>query len=130
MGFRTMAMTADYRIELPEWFIEKHTDMNHATSGEGKPSLPLTSKFERKFYASKDDELFTDLQKVIAADKWWNDKDLEIVLFHECDGITKVRITASTIQMFEPQKWEEVDHITHSYCYGCSTPDERGEANE
>jgi hypothetical protein len=89
---------------------------------EGKSNLHLSSKWERKFYASKEDELFTDLQKVLALDEWWKDKDFEIVLLHECDGITKVRITADTIQMFEPQDWEEVDHITHSYCYGCSTP--------
>ena len=84
--------------------------------------MPIASKFERKYYASKDEEIFTDLQKALVENEDGYLKDFELVLLHECDGITKVHIGKDFIRMYEPEDWHEVDGITHDYCYGCSTP--------
>ncbi|MEV0297450.1 hypothetical protein [Nocardia sp. NPDC050710] len=44
---------------------------------------------------------------------------LELILLHECGGITKVHITRDRIRMAEPTGWREVDEIEHWFC-GCS----------
>ncbi|WP_280266802.1 hypothetical protein [Nocardia wallacei] len=122
MGFRTVIISEDAYVSLPRWFVDKHTDLHVGTLLDGTPSLPLSSRFERKFYASKDDSLFLDLQQVL------RDLDhphaIDLVLFHECGGITKVSVSRERIRMSEPAQWQEVDAITHNYCYGCSEVDE------
>jgi hypothetical protein len=134
MGFRTLMMTADTGLDLPQWFVDKWGEgfnigqypKGSRGEADGKTwSLPVTSKGERKFYSSKDEEIFADLQKALneqlkRGDQWL--KDFEIVLLHECDGITKVHIGTDFIKMYEPEDWHEVEEITHNYCYGCSTP--------
>ncbi|MFF2554989.1 hypothetical protein ACFVUS_28575 [Nocardia sp. NPDC058058] len=45
--------------------------------------------------------------------------NVELILFHECGGITKVMVTRDRIRMAEPTGWSEVDEIEHWYC-GCS----------
>jgi hypothetical protein len=131
MGFRTTFVSEHIYIDLPKWFTDKWADNTHFYvrpeglygGGAGNLTLPISSKFERKFYGSKEDELFTDLQRVLVELKDEpNVKEIEIVLFHECNGITKVKISKDEIKMFEPSEWHEVDEIEHNYCYGCSEP--------
>jgi hypothetical protein len=127
MGFRTLAMSEACWIELPAWFVEKYQGAMHFGDRDGKPSLPIVTKFERKFYANKEDALFTDFQRVLKElpDTYrFRDEDgVEFVLFHECGGITKVKVGGSFIRMCEPSRgWEEVEGITHHYCYECSKP--------
>lgn len=132
MGFRTVMITADTGMELPKWFLNKWDKQFHfgvsRLDDEGKQvlnTMPIASKFERKYYASKEEDIFTDLQKALKENKEPYPEEFEIVLFHECDGITKVHIGKDFIRMYEPQQWEVVDEITHDYCYGCSTPSKK-----
>ena len=141
MGFRTVMITADTGLDVPKWFVDKWKEgfnisqypANSLGETKGKVfKLPISSKYERKFYSSKDEEIFIDLQKVLneqieRGEAWL--KEFEIVLFHECDGITKVHIGTDFIRMYEPQEWEEVDEISHDYCYGCSTPTPKDSSN-
>lgn len=127
MGFRTVMITADYHLDIPQWFVDKWQHDFHFGSYERDgvrfKNMPIASKFERKFYASKGEEIFTDLQQVLNEQDEDGLRDFEIVLFHECDGVTKTHIGRDFIRMYEPSEWHEVDGITHDYCYGCSTPE-------
>lgn len=126
MGFRTLMMTSDYHLDIPQWFVDKWKDQFHfggyTKDNVTYKNMPIASKFERKFYSSKDEDIFKDLQIVLNEQGENGLKDFEIVLFHECDGVTKVHIGKDFIRMYEPSEWHEVDGIEHNYCYGCSTP--------
>lgn len=128
MGFRTTFVSEDYFLPLSGWFVDKYADSIHMSKTpllegeEPTAKLPISSKFERKFYSGKDDELFVDLQRVLNEQINGRLDDFEIVLFHECTGITKVHIFKDRILMYEPQNWKIVEDITHSYSNGCSAP--------
>lgn len=131
MGFRSTMTTEHIWLEMPDWFVKKHEDLHigevpHGSFFKeefwGKRMLPISYKFEHKFH----DEFLEDLQRVLReqpeVDKEEKRDNVELILFHECDGVTRVRVWPDRIQYFEPQDWEEVDDITHNYCYGCSEP--------
>lgn len=128
MGFRSVMITEDTALTIPQWFVDKWQDelnlTTHTKDEVRYSNLPISSKFERKFYADKKEELFIDLQQLLKETREPHINDIEIVLFHECAGITKVHIGEDFIRMYEPQGWHEVEGVTHNYCYGCSTPGE------
>jgi hypothetical protein len=113
-------MSSPHWIELPEWFVEKYQGGMHLGERDGKASLPIVTKFERKFYAGKEDELFVDFQQVLREQpgRFRDGDGVEFVLFHECSGITMVRVGANFIRMYEPEGWREVEDITHGYACG------------
>ena len=71
MGYRSVFITEDKYLELPDWFYDKYKDSinfgDHVFYGGIKSisSFPLSSKSERKFYAGAKDEMFIDLSKVM-----------------------------------------------------------------
>ncbi|MFI1920078.1 hypothetical protein [Nocardia sp. NPDC020380] len=111
-------ISADLPFALPSWFVEAHPELHFGNNGDGSSRLPIASRSERKFYGSKDDRLFLDLQRVLNETPSWS-HNVELILFHECGGITKVLVTPDRIRMAEPTGWSEVDEIEHWYC-GCS----------
>ncbi|WP_157184644.1 hypothetical protein [Nocardia niigatensis] len=113
-----MVISEDLAFALPLWFVEAHPELHFGNGGDGSPRLPIASRFERKFYGSKDDPLFLDLQRVLNETPSWR-HHVELILFHECGGITKVLVTRDRIRMAEPTGWSEVDEIEHWFC-GCS----------
>jgi hypothetical protein len=129
MGFRTTITTEDLSgVKLPKWFVEKWK--RYYNFGEhkrlfGNPyyrkdTLLISSKCEVKMYEGKDEEIFTDIQKIC---KKKNIDTFIAVMLHECGGITRVQIEKDKIRLSEPTGWEEVEEITHDYCYGCSDLD-------
>jgi hypothetical protein len=117
MGFRSTFVTSEFNYSpsfLPDWFTEKYA----AWISFGKC---LSSTQEGKTYGVFQD-LDADLQKAIK-DAGQNDK-IDLVFLHECGGITKFAISAEKIVVTEPAGWNKVDSVTHSYCYGCSEPED------
>lgn len=125
MGFRSVMISEDFDVELPQWFQEKHQSNINFTLKEDRSNLghyytsfPIRTYKERKFYSAfKDEEIFKDLQKVILERKMIQ---LVVVLLHECGGISRVEISQTEIQGSEPLTWKSVDGVNHDYCYGCS----------
>ncbi|MEC3918608.1 hypothetical protein [Nocardia sp. CDC160] len=113
-----MVISEDLPIALPLWFVEAHPELHFRSDADGSSRLPIASRSERKFYSSKDDPLFLDLQRVLNETPSWS-HNVELILFHECGGITKVLVTRDRIRMAEPTGWSEVDEIEHWFC-GCS----------
>ncbi|MFE3190840.1 hypothetical protein ACFXHA_17650 [Nocardia sp. NPDC059240] len=113
-----MVISEDLPSALPFWFVEAHPELHFGKDGDGLSRLPIASRFESKFYGSKDDPLFLDLQRVLNENPSWG-RNVELILFHECGGITKVLVTRDRIRMAEPTGWSEVDGIEHWFC-GCS----------
>lgn len=121
MGFRSTLITEDNCLEIQPWFYEKHKDRLHFGQHQDKPSLPLASKYEFKTYFEWwSDELLPDIQRLIKENTHYKVEEIEMVLFHECCGITKVIVSEKEIKYLEPHIWEAVDDVTHNYCYGCS----------
>ena len=59
MGFRSVAISGDYHIDLPGWFVDKHGRHMHFNFRDLKhASLPMASIYERKFYQRKEDLVF------------------------------------------------------------------------
>lgn len=123
MGFRSMVVSSDYPIHWPGWFAEKYASTLHVPV-----SGPLSSRHEHKVYGAWSD-LAADVQKAID----WNDHSpqrarfdlpFRLCFFHECGGVTVVKITRDTITYSEPEsgEWQVVEAPTHSYCDGCSDP--------
>jgi hypothetical protein len=130
MGFRSLLLTEDTYLEVPAWFVEKYPSLVAQRETDGKLSLPIASKFETKFYGTfGEDERFLDLQKILIADED-PERTIDVILFHECGGITKVVISPTAIVGLEPYEWRTVDHVEHHYCYGCSDPDKVAVTNE
>ena len=125
MGFRTTITTEDLSgVKLPKSFVEKW--QKEFNFGEHKHSrnayyqqntFLISSKFERKMYNGKEEEIIVDIQRVARLKGL--DKIILIAL-HECGGITRFQIEKDKIRLSEPTEWKEVDDITHNYCYGCS----------
>lgn len=119
MGFRSTLMGGNYWIAAPEWFVQKYPDLYFSQRGE-KPCLSFAYLEERKFYAPFNEmELMIDIQKVL---KELDISSMTLVLLHECDGITKITITPTSIIGMEPTQWKKVDQVEHDYCYQCSDP--------
>ena len=106
---------------MPEWFTEKWGNYVHLSDNG---LFPMSSKYEKKYYDSfEEDEFLLDVQKMLLeagrlADGL--DDRISLVLFHECDGLTKVVIYKDKIVGMEPTAWKEVKSVEHNYCYGCS----------
>lgn len=124
MGFRSVLITEDRRgVEVPPEFLVKHPTLQAVRNEEdGKTYFPLSSMTESKFYANfEEHQLFLDIQKLLRNIEHF-DLGINIVLLHECGGITKVIIYKDRIVGMEPTGWKMVEAVEHDYCYGCSDP--------
>lgn len=115
MGFRSVLITEDNALKIPEWFIIKYAKVLHFSDG----GLPISSQYEFKTYFEMWPELLTDFQKVLVENDALYDK-LDLILLHECGGITRYEVYRDKILINEPESWRKVDDVTHDYCYGCS----------
>lgn len=107
MGFRSTFITQDYRVKLPDWFVDKWRE--HMNFGEDS-SFPLSSKYEGKLYGK-----FAGLEKDIQAAVDWEVFRLGhiiLVWLHECDGITWVKIERDCITFMEPPSMVQVEEPT------------------
>lgn len=128
MGFRSTLITDDSALRVPKWFTDKHTylvPIGRLAEGDTEPRLPIASTAEAKYYSDfASDERFLDLQRICREQTQFSfDVDIEIILLHECGGITKVIVSKDSIMANEPTRWKNVDGVEHHYCYGCSKPD-------
>ncbi|GAA4391632.1 hypothetical protein GCM10023147_20720 [Tsukamurella soli] len=121
-----MVTSEDVKVQLPAWFVERwrnHLNIGYWPGDPGHPSFPISSKAERKFYDGADDELFTDLRRVLTEVEY--PFGIHLILFHECGGVTKVDINPVEILLSVPTGWTYTDGDTgHHSCYGCSVPRE------
>ena len=105
MGYRSVFITEDNYMELPDWFYDKYKDSinfgEHVFNDgiRSKSCLPLSSKSERKFYQGAKDEMFIDLSRVI--EELQNDlmDSITLLLLHEDHELSSVVITADTIDL-------------------------------
>ncbi|MEP9391021.1 hypothetical protein ABLE94_02020 [Gordonia sp. VNK1] len=75
-------MSEDLPLGLPEWFVLKWREQYHfGHDRDGRPGLPLASRSEKKFYDGPREEILTDLQRIIAAEKTWR-HGVDLVLLH------------------------------------------------
>ncbi len=125
MGFRSTLITQHYRgIKVPDWYTEKHNYLVAlGRDNEGNKTFPIASISEAKYYSDfNTDERFLDIQKILKE----NDVSfgMDIVLLHECGGVTHILVSATEITANEPSSWNDVQEVNHDYCYSCSEPDE------
>jgi len=123
MGFRSTFTSDDNHLCWPEWFKEKYQDSVNFPQHTGC----ISSKYECKIYSAWGD-LTADIQKVVSA--WPSDSEVVLCFLHECEGVSRCKITKDSIKWTEPQDWESVDGVTHSYCYGCSDVDKLREEKQ
>lgn len=100
MGYRTTFVSQDYYEDLPEWFVEKWKDyINFGEHRNKKPSWPISSKWERKFYSGTDEDLFLDVARILRenTDPVWAGYGIEFVLMHEDGEVTKVKVEKDKI---------------------------------
>lgn len=124
MGFRSTMITEDFPIDIPDDFYEKYkATFSFYIDEEGKPNLPISSKFEMKTYFETYKEFIQDLAKLAQGKK----ECLAVVFMHECGGITKVDITEDHIYWGEPDSWKIIgvdvgsdEGVAHRYCNDCS----------
>lgn len=119
MGFRTTMTTGDWCLNIPNEFLDKYPYIRAFRNEEnGTYHLPLSLNTEIKFYSSfEETEMFKDIQKLMVEQ---DVEDIDLVLLHECGGITKVIIYKDKILGMEPTEWKNVDSVEHNYCYGCN----------
>ena len=120
MGFRSTFTTEHINLKIPKWFKDKWKGQIFFGTGfsDGRmKGLPMSAMFEFKTYDSGL-RLEDDIQKVLAEQDIVD--SLELVYFHECGGITKVKFTKDSIEYIEPTGWKATDGVEHDYCYGCS----------
>lgn len=118
MGYRSTFVSEHNYVPLPEWFIEKWKDAVHFQvrpeglygGGAGDLTFPISSKFERKFYSSAEDELFIDIAKVLRElPEKEHKKDVVLVLMHEDGEIDRVIITADKVVLQGSLKYDPED---------------------
>lgn len=118
MGFRSTFVSEHHGLDWPPWFVEKWSKWVNIGG-------VLSAKIEAKTYTLWE-ELPFDIQKVLAElPPITNDIEFWMVYFHECRGVTKVKITPTEIVMSKPiGLWavssRKGDDVGHHYCYGCS----------
>ena len=120
MGFRTVFITNDNGYRWPQWFRDKY---------ESTVNIPecgcISSKHEGKMYLTYED-LCDDLQKCLFTKENERYKDIELVMMHECGGITKVQIYKDKILEAIPDSWYPIDdnEKIHGHsewcCDGCT----------
>ena|ERR1700757_1977920 len=121
MGFRSTYISEDYAIHYPDWFREKYSVSDKSV---------IYSEIEKKY----PEEVVLDTWKALKEVRWFDktyDIDFNMVILHECGGVTKVQMGADYLIVADPTDWDVVEHITeptdwinaqghHSYCYGCT----------
>ena len=119
MGFRSTMTTGNWALTIPNEFLSKYPYINaYRNEADGTYHLPLTLTHEIKFYNSfEETDILKDIQKLMIEQKV---EDIDLVLLHECGGITKVIIYQDKIVGMEPTEWKKVEGVEHNYCYGCS----------
>lgn len=131
MGFRGTFITEDLSTEWPEWFVNKYKKVlnfrsNHHDKKARKQGA-ISSKYELKHYNQPFTDIIKDIQKVLE-EKQISTLDslnnISLIMFFECGGVAKYTLTKDSITIAEPIEWQEVEEISHSYCYGCSNPKE------
>lgn len=108
MGYRTTFVSEHIYVPMPQWFVDKWESSVHFYTrpegmyggGAGDLTLPISSKFERKFYSGAEDELFLDLAKVLREiEDQEHIRDIQLVLMHEDGYIDRVTITPSKVKI-------------------------------
>jgi hypothetical protein len=121
MGFRSTYISEDHAIDYPQWFRDKY-----AVSTGGV----IYSVCETKY----PNEVAQDCWKALKEIEWFEkdtDIDFNIVVLHECGGVTKVQMGRDYMTIGYPSDWTIDQHLTeeheyaraqagHMYCYGCS----------
>lgn len=106
MGYRSTFVSEHIYVPLPEWFIEKYKNSVHFYvrpeglygGGAGELTMPISSKYERKFYNSAEEEIFVDLSKVLRElDDREHVGNIIIALMHEDGEIDRVTITPKKV---------------------------------
>lgn len=106
MGYRSTFVTEHIYIKFPDWFIEKWKDAVHFQvrpeglygGGAGDLTLPISSKFERKFYSGAEEPLFLDLARVLREHEEEIDR-LRLVIIHEDGEVDRVIVTPHKITL-------------------------------
>lgn len=118
MGYRSTFVSEHVYITLPDWFIDKWKESVNFQlrpgglygGGEGDTTLPISSKYERKFYSGAEDELFLDLARVLREHKEKQYiKNLNIVLLHEDGCIDNVVIEPTKIILQRSLRYDPDD---------------------
>ncbi len=116
MGYRSTFVSEHIYVSLPEWFVEKYKNsVNFYVrpeglygGGAGELTMPISSKYERKFYSSAEEEIFVDLSKVLRElDEKEHIRNIRIALMHEDGEIDRVTITPKKVTIqglkFDPE---------------------------
>lgn len=118
MGYRTTFVSEHIYVPLPQWFTDKWEESVHFYvrpeglygAPAGTLTMPISSKFERKFYSSAEDELFIDLARVLRElDERDRVKEISIALMHEDGEIDRVIITPNKITLEGSLKYDPED---------------------
>ena len=118
MGYRTTFVSEHIYVPLPEWFVDKYESSVHFFirpeglfgGGAGDVTMPISSKYERKFYSSAEEELFVDLARVLRGlDKDEHVNRIRIVLMHEDGEIDRVTITPEKVTIQGSLKFDSED---------------------
>ncbi|NDZ93316.1 hypothetical protein G3I13_01895 [Streptomyces sp. SID6673] len=109
MGYRSQYMSEDIGLELPEWFVDKYKDeLNFWTHVDsGRPTLPISSKIERKFYDLASDKLFVDIARVLQETNsiWGGHVNVNGVSLHEDGQLSKVVIAPTSVVVTHWDDW-------------------------
>jgi hypothetical protein len=108
VGYRSTFVTEDVYFPLPDWFTEKWTSISYGEM-DGKPAFPIASKFERKFYSGVEEELFTDLARVLKENDEDYPREIILVLLHEDGEIDRVIITGDKVKLQSSLKYQDDD---------------------
>lgn len=121
MGFRSTYISEHYAIEYPQWFKDKY---------EVSKGGVIYSSVETKFPG----EVVLDTWKALKEIKWFEkdyELDFNMVMLHECGGITKAQMGLEYLIIADPTDWEVIEKVTeqtdwvnaqghHLYCYECT----------
>lgn len=99
MGYRSTIITEDFPLHLPPWFVDKYQESYNLGEYDSQPSLPISSRYETKFYQGAQQELFVDIAKVLQEQPDGVPSDITCALLHEDGRIDRVVIGRNRIEL-------------------------------
>lgn len=112
--------TSCINLKIPQWFIDKYPYLvtrNMEECDLSFQTFPISTHHEIKFYDDwNKNDIFVDIQRIMKEYNYgYSPDEIDVVLLHECGGVSRISISKESIIGTEPVVWKKTESSEHGY---------------